>query len=78
MFHAAFYIVDMVNENSPTPTSILLGRPFLNISRTKIDVRGGKLSMEFDGEMVNFNNFYPNPVCANMFYCQEHEFCRNK
>ncbi|CAN6566282.1 unnamed protein product [Malus baccata var. baccata] len=34
---------------------ILLGRPFMKTARTKIDVYSGTLSMEFDGEVVNFN-----------------------
>nr|KAJ0202445.1 hypothetical protein LSAT_V11C600300560 [Lactuca sativa] len=36
-------------------SSILLGRPFLKTSKTKIDVYNGTLSMEFDGEVINFN-----------------------
>jgi len=36
---------------------ILLGRPFLKISRTKIDVHVGTLTMEFDGEIIKFNIF---------------------
>ncbi|KAM1705806.1 hypothetical protein ACFX2K_028037 [Malus domestica] len=34
---------------------ILLGRPFMKTAQTKIDVYSGTLSMEFDGEVVNFN-----------------------
>ncbi|XP_052885333.1 uncharacterized protein LOC128293828 [Gossypium arboreum] len=34
---------------------ILLGRPFLSTASTKIDVRSGTLTMEFDGEIVKFN-----------------------
>ena len=50
-------------------TPILLGRPFLKTSKTKIDVHSGTLTMEFDGEIVKFNIYdaikYPddnNPV----------------
>ena len=50
-------------------TPILLGRPFLKTSKTKIDVHNGTLTMEFDGEIVKFNIYdamkYPdddNPV----------------
>ena len=45
-------------------TPILLGRPFLKTSKTKIDVHSGTLTMEFDGEIVKFNIYdvmkYPN------------------
>ncbi|XP_068332797.1 uncharacterized protein [Pyrus communis] len=34
---------------------ILLGRPFMKTARTKIDVFNGTLTMEFDGEVINFN-----------------------
>jgi len=36
---------------------ILLGRPFLQIGRTKIDVHKGTLTMEFDGEVIKFKIF---------------------
>ncbi|KAM1485867.1 hypothetical protein ACFX2I_000127 [Malus domestica] len=44
-------------EDSPnvTPLPILLGRPFMKTARTKIDVFKGTLTMEFDGEIINFN-----------------------
>ncbi|KAM3003979.1 hypothetical protein FF2_034274 [Malus domestica] len=34
---------------------IILGRPFMKTARTKIDVFKGMLSMEFDGEVIDFN-----------------------
>ncbi|KAK8344896.1 hypothetical protein V6Z12_A07G111500 [Gossypium hirsutum] len=34
---------------------MLIGRPFLSTAQTKIDVRSGILTMEFDGEVVKFN-----------------------
>lgn len=50
---------------------LLLGRPFLKTSKTKIDVHEGNLTMEFDGEVIKFNIFdamrYPsdiNNLCA--------------
>jgi len=52
-----FYIIDMDNEFASNPTHILLGRPFMKIARTKIDVYIGSLSFEFDGEIVTFNIF---------------------
>ncbi|KAK4590247.1 hypothetical protein RGQ29_020688 [Quercus rubra] len=42
-------------ENGDQTTPILLGRPFLKTSKTKIDVYSGTLTMEFDGEIVKFN-----------------------
>ncbi|XP_065627697.1 uncharacterized protein LOC136061108 [Quercus suber] len=67
VFPANFYVLDMENGDQTTP--ILLGRPFLKTSKTKIDVHSGTLTMEFDGEIVKFNIYdamkYPdddNPV----------------
>ncbi|XP_030931009.1 uncharacterized protein LOC115956876 [Quercus lobata] len=53
VFPADFYVLDMDNGDQTTP--ILLGRPFLKTSKTKIDVHSGTLTMEFDGEIVKFN-----------------------
>ncbi|CAN6712718.1 unnamed protein product [Malus baccata var. baccata] len=55
IFPADFYVLEM--EDSPNVTSlpILLGRPFMKTARTKIDVFKGTLTMEFDGEIINFN-----------------------
>ncbi|XP_071923078.1 uncharacterized protein [Coffea arabica] len=47
-----FYIFYMGDERSPNPTPILLGRPFLSTTRTRIDVNEGTLTMEFDREEV--------------------------
>ncbi|KAL0438807.1 UNVERIFIED_CONTAM: hypothetical protein Slati_2363700 [Sesamum latifolium] len=54
IFPTDFYVLDMMGDNSPNSTSILLGRPFLKTSQTKIDVDAGILSMEFDNEVVSF------------------------
>ncbi|KAL0374062.1 UNVERIFIED_CONTAM: hypothetical protein Sradi_3321900 [Sesamum radiatum] len=51
VFPVDFYVLDMIGDNSLNSTSILLGRPFLKTSRTKIDVDAGILSMEFDNEV---------------------------
>ena len=53
VFPADFYVLDMENGDQTAP--ILLGRPFLKTSKTKIDVHSGTLTMEFDGEIVKFN-----------------------
>ena len=60
VFPANFYLLDMENGDQTTP--ILLGRPFLKTSKTKIDVHSGTLTMEFDGEIVKFN------ICDAMKY----------
>ncbi|XP_059429173.1 uncharacterized protein LOC132162985 [Corylus avellana] len=67
VFPADFYVLDM--ENGDQTAHILLGRPFLKTSKTKIDVHSGTLTMEFDGEIIKFNIYdamkYPgddNPV----------------
>ncbi|CAN6570933.1 unnamed protein product [Malus baccata var. baccata] len=55
VFPADFYVLEM-DESAHAPSlPILLGRPFMKMARTKIDVYSGTLSMEFDGEVVNFN-----------------------
>ncbi|KAL7606197.1 hypothetical protein Lser_V15G19232 [Lactuca serriola] len=66
VFPADFYVLDMGDENTPQSNSILLGRPFMSTTKTKIDVANGTLSMEFDGEVINFNIFeavcYPSDI----------------
>ncbi|XP_027182096.1 uncharacterized protein LOC113780496 [Coffea eugenioides] len=57
IFPVDFYIVDMNDEYSTNSAVILLGRPFMSTTRTKIDVHEGTLSVEFDGEKVTFNIF---------------------
>ncbi|XP_073030663.1 uncharacterized protein [Primulina eburnea] len=48
-----FYVLDM--ENDDLNSQILLGRPFLKISKSVIDVNSGTLTTEFDGEIIKFN-----------------------
>jgi len=55
VFPANFYVMNMDDACHDIP--ILLGRPFLKIARTKIDVHEGALTMEFDGEVIKFNVF---------------------
>ncbi|CAN6571430.1 unnamed protein product [Malus baccata var. baccata] len=55
IFPADFYVLE-IDESDHSPTlPILLGRPFMKTARTKIDVFNGTLTMEFDGEVINFN-----------------------
>ncbi|XP_070667507.1 uncharacterized protein [Malus domestica] len=55
IFPADFYMLEMENLAHSSSLPILLGRPFMKIARTKIDVFKGMLSMEFDGEVIDFN-----------------------
>ncbi|XP_021908910.1 uncharacterized protein LOC110822976 [Carica papaya] len=50
-----FYVRDMEDDKSSKSFHLLLGRPFLNIAKTKIDVQDDTLTMEFDGKVVKFN-----------------------
>ncbi|XP_068667732.1 uncharacterized protein [Aristolochia californica] len=53
IFPTDFYVFDMENGDQTAP--ILLGRPPLKASKTKIDVHSDTLTMEFDGEIVKFD-----------------------
>ena len=55
IFPADFYVLDMEDSAHSTSLPILLGRPFMKTARTKIDVFKGTPTMEFDGEVINFN-----------------------
>ncbi|XP_070672168.1 uncharacterized protein [Malus domestica] len=55
IFPADFYVLEMDESNHAPSLPILLGRPFMKTARTKIDVFNGTLTMEFDGEVINFN-----------------------
>ncbi|CAN6583801.1 unnamed protein product [Malus baccata var. baccata] len=55
IFPADFYILEMDESDHAPSLPILLGRPFMKTARTKIDVFNGTLTMEFDGEVINFN-----------------------
>ncbi|KAH9751265.1 hypothetical protein KPL71_014224 [Citrus sinensis] len=84
VFPADFYVLDMEDDNSSNFVPILLGRPFLKTARTKMDVHKGTLTMEFDGEVIEFNMYdamkYPseehsvfsmdviNPIVQEVFY----------
>ncbi|XP_031105454.1 uncharacterized protein LOC116010268 [Ipomoea triloba] len=52
-----FYVLDIEEDNCPNSSLILLGRPYLKTSKTKIDVHDGILTMEFDGDIVKFDIF---------------------
>ncbi|CAN6711738.1 unnamed protein product [Malus baccata var. baccata] len=54
VFPADFYVLEMEDSNHSSQLPILLGR-FMKTARTKIDVFKGTLTMEFDGEVIDFN-----------------------
>ncbi|RDY11480.1 hypothetical protein CR513_03850, partial [Mucuna pruriens] len=47
----------MEDETFGKESTLILGRPFLMMARTKIDVHAGMLSMEFGDTLVQFNIF---------------------
>ncbi|XP_074298147.1 uncharacterized protein LOC141628966 [Silene latifolia] len=53
LFPADFYVIEMEPEKGSTP--ILLGRPFMRTSNTKIDVSSGRPTMEFEGEKIEYS-----------------------
>ncbi|RDY00602.1 hypothetical protein CR513_16202, partial [Mucuna pruriens] len=57
IFLVDFYVLDMEDESSGKGTTLILGRPFLMIAKTNINVHGGTLSMEFGETLVQFNIF---------------------
>ncbi|XP_024195866.1 uncharacterized protein LOC112199030 [Rosa chinensis] len=56
IFPADFYVLE-IEESSSCSMPLFLGRPFMRMAKTKIDVYSGSLTMEFDGEVVGFNIF---------------------
>ncbi|KAM0985937.1 hypothetical protein ACFX2C_013162 [Malus domestica] len=55
IFPPDFYVLGMKDLAHSTPLLILLERPFVKTARTKIDVFKRTLTMEFDGEIIDFN-----------------------
>ncbi|XP_023736712.1 uncharacterized protein LOC111884643 [Lactuca sativa] len=70
IFSADFYVLDMGDDDSPNSSSILLGKPFLKTSKTKIDVYNGTLSMEFYEEVTNFNIYEAMRYPSNLVFSQ--------
>ncbi|XP_057760402.1 uncharacterized protein LOC130980773 [Arachis stenosperma] len=54
-FSIDFYILEMPQNDSRIPSSILLGRPFLKTSKFKLDAFSGTYSFEIDDRAVSFN-----------------------
>ncbi|RDX90998.1 hypothetical protein CR513_27067, partial [Mucuna pruriens] len=57
IFPTDFYVLDMEDKTPGKGFTLILGRPFLMIAKTKIDVHVGTLSMEFGDTLVQFNIF---------------------
>ncbi|RDX99940.1 Retrovirus-related Pol polyprotein, partial [Mucuna pruriens] len=57
IFPTEFYVLDMEDETFWKGSTLILGRPFLMIAKTKIYVHVGTLSMEFGDNLVQFNIF---------------------
>ncbi|CAN6711626.1 unnamed protein product [Malus baccata var. baccata] len=69
VFPANFYVLEMEDSNHSPQLPILRGRPFMKTARTKIDVFKGTLTMEFDGEVIDFN------ISDAMRYPHDGHFC---
>ncbi|CAN6718904.1 unnamed protein product [Malus baccata var. baccata] len=69
IFPADFYVLKMDQSDHAPSMPILLGRPFMKTAWTKIDVFNGTLTMEFDGEVINFN------LSDSMKYPSENHSC---
>ncbi|XP_057251644.1 uncharacterized protein LOC125498895 [Beta vulgaris subsp. vulgaris] len=52
IFPADFYVINMEHDRHSAP--ILLGRPFLKTANARIDCGTGSLTMQFDGQNVEF------------------------
>ncbi|RDY12869.1 hypothetical protein CR513_02299, partial [Mucuna pruriens] len=57
IFPVDFYVLDMEDVPSEEGSALILGRPFLMTTRTKIDVHAKILSMEFGNTFMKFNIF---------------------
>ncbi|CAN6547278.1 unnamed protein product [Malus baccata var. baccata] len=69
IFPADFYVLEMDESDHAPSLPILFGRPFMKTARTKIDVYNGTLTMEFDGEVINFS------LSNSMKYPSENHSC---
>ena len=57
VFLVNFYMLDMEDEESYNATPILLCWPFLKIGQAMIQMHKRTLTMEFNGEIIKFNQF---------------------
>lgn len=77
VFPAYLYVLDMEEESSAKDIPLLLGRPFLKISKTKIVVHTGSLTMEFDDKVIKFNIFYSIEYPVDIKHVYALESCDN-
>ncbi|CAN6570921.1 unnamed protein product [Malus baccata var. baccata] len=54
VFPADFYVLEMDESDHAPSLPILLGRPFMKTTQTKIDVAKGEVTMAFGGDMICF------------------------
>ena len=57
IFPADFYVLEMEDSTHYPSLPILLARPFMKTARTKINVFKGTLTMECDGDIIDFKIF---------------------
>ena len=64
-FSTDFYVLDM---GSGAGIPMLLGRPFMKTANTTINVTSGKLTMEFDGDVIEYNIYDMKPIHDTSLY----------
>ncbi|XP_047174101.1 uncharacterized protein LOC124841802 [Vigna umbellata] len=71
IFPVDFYILDMKDDEGISPTTIILGRPFMMTTRTKIDMHARSLTMEIGDVKVHFNvlEVGKHPIKNHSFFC---------
>jgi len=57
IFPTDFYILEIEGDSVFSKSTIILDRPFLKTTRTKIDVHSSTMSMEFGDNVIKFNIF---------------------
>ncbi|XP_042027118.1 uncharacterized protein LOC121774284 [Salvia splendens] len=55
LYPADFFVIKMTEPTTKESSGVLLGRPFLSMASTIIDVRNGTISLDFKGEQYTFN-----------------------
>ncbi|XP_047150102.1 uncharacterized protein LOC124822176 [Vigna umbellata] len=73
IFPIDFYILDMKDDEGVSPTTIILGRPFMMTTRTKIDMHAESLTMEIGDEKMCFNVLEAgkHPIKDHSLFCIE-------
>ncbi|XP_042009001.1 uncharacterized protein LOC121757539 [Salvia splendens] len=55
LYPADFFIIKITEPVARESSGVLLGRPFLSTANTIIDVRNGRISLDFNGKQFTFN-----------------------